>query len=116
LVKCINKYGMEFVTINPTESIQREMPLWYHPRERPDKRQENNGRRAGCLQDNHGIFEVGAGLDLAQRLEDPLHGPRVTCECDGCDKDHTTRGCDNPHACATAAASHLYQILPKWVP
>ncbi|KAJ6480546.1 hypothetical protein C8R47DRAFT_1050204 [Mycena vitilis] len=36
--------------------------------------------------------------------------------CDECEDDREKRGCENPHACVTSAASRLRQILPKWVP
>ncbi|KAJ7245837.1 hypothetical protein C8J57DRAFT_1082177, partial [Mycena rebaudengoi] len=116
LVRCINRYGMEFATVHPPATILREMPLWYHPGEDPDKRQENNGRKTSCLRKNHAALKVGDGMDLAQRLSNPLHGPRATCGCDECDEDRETGGCENPHACAVAAAARLGQILPKWIP
>ncbi|KAJ7138081.1 hypothetical protein C8R44DRAFT_606993 [Mycena epipterygia] len=116
MVKCLNKYGISFETIHPSTTIQREMPLWHHPGEDRRKRQDNNGEKAKCLRQNHAALTIGAGVDIAQRLENPLHAKRATCTCDECDQDRTTRGCSNPHACAMAAASRLRQILPKWIP
>jgi hypothetical protein len=49
LVKCVNKYGVNFVTVHPSEEVQREMPLWHHPGEDPLKQQDNNGKKAKCL-------------------------------------------------------------------
>ncbi|KAJ7926107.1 hypothetical protein B0H13DRAFT_2313912 [Mycena leptocephala] len=90
LVKCLNKYGVDFAAIHPTAEIQREMPLWHHPGEDRRKRQGNNSKKAKCLRSNHAALKVGDGLDLAQRLENPLHSP--------------------------AATSRLGQIFPKWIP
>ncbi|KAF8184551.1 hypothetical protein K438DRAFT_2160889, partial [Mycena galopus ATCC 62051] len=114
MIKCMNKYGMEFATVLPPSEIMREMPLWHHPGEDPQKRQDNNGKKAKCLRGKHTASNVGHALDLAQRLRDPLHSSRASCVCDGCDDDRTERGCPNPHACAAAAASRLSQILPRW--
>ncbi|KAF8168780.1 hypothetical protein K438DRAFT_1599270, partial [Mycena galopus ATCC 62051] len=116
LVRCLNKYGTGFAAIQPSTSILRDMPLWHHPGEDPRKRQENNGKKAKCLRGNHNALKIGDGLDLAQRLNNPLHDPRASCMCDECDDDRTIGTCTNPHACVTAAASRLGQILPKWIP
>jgi hypothetical protein len=116
LVKCLNKYGISFETVHPSTEIQRDMPMWHHPGENHQKRQENNGKKAKCLRGNHAAMKVGDGLDLVQRLEDPLHYKHASCMCDACEEDRLTRGCNNPHACINAAASRLGQILPKWVP
>ncbi|KAJ7233650.1 hypothetical protein C8J57DRAFT_1077140, partial [Mycena rebaudengoi] len=116
LVRCVNKYGMMFATVNPQAEILKEMPMWYHPGEDPLRRQMNNDEKAICMRGNHAVLKVRDGMVLAQRLRNPLHGPRATCECDECDDDRTFGGCDNPHACAVAAAARLRQILPKWIP
>jgi hypothetical protein len=116
MVKCLNKYGISFKTVHPSKAILRELPLWHHPGEDSQKRQENNGKKAKCLRKKHAILNIGDGLDLAQRLEDPLHYKRASCMCNDCDDDRTIRGCENPHACAAAAASRLGQILPKLIP
>ncbi|KAJ7690493.1 hypothetical protein B0H17DRAFT_935994, partial [Mycena rosella] len=114
LVKCLNKYGVSFETVNPPAAIQREMPLWHHPGEDEVKRQENNGKKARCLRVNHAALTVGDGMDLAQRLQDPLHAKRASCVCNSCEDDREIRGCRDPHACVAKAASRLGQILPKW--
>jgi hypothetical protein len=115
LVKCVYKYGVNFATIHPSKEVQKEMPLWHHPGEDPQKRQDNNGKKAKCLRGKHAAITIGDGLEIAQRLNDPLHNPRALCACDRCDDDRM-KGCLNPHTCATAAASCLRQILPQWVP
>ncbi len=92
------------------------MPLWHHPGENREKRQENNSKTAKCLRSNHATLTVGNGLDVAQRLVDPLHSNRASCMCDDCDDDRTIRGCENPHACAAKAISRMGQIHPKWIP
>ncbi|KAJ6614056.1 hypothetical protein B0H10DRAFT_1950974 [Mycena sp. CBHHK59/15] len=53
---------------------------------------------------------------MAQRLCNPLHAKRATCVCDECEVDRDTHGCENPHACATKAASRLGQIRLRWIP
>ncbi|KAJ7323369.1 hypothetical protein DFH08DRAFT_623998, partial [Mycena albidolilacea] len=116
MVKCLNKYGVSFETVNPSTEIQRSMPLWHHPGEDRQKRQENNGKKARCMRGRHTAQTVGSGLDLAQRLDDPSHVDRASCVCDSCEDDRSTRGCENTHACATAAASRIRQIHPKWIP
>ncbi|KAF8186159.1 hypothetical protein K438DRAFT_1495412, partial [Mycena galopus ATCC 62051] len=110
------KYGMEFATIFPSTEILRELPLWHHPGEDPQKRQTNNGVKAKCLREKHAATNIGHALDLTQRLRNPLHSPRASCVCDECEGDRDIKGCINPHACATAATSRLGQILPKWIP
>ncbi|KAJ7339152.1 hypothetical protein DFH08DRAFT_812546 [Mycena albidolilacea] len=92
------------------------MPLWHHPGQDPQKRQVNNGQKARCLRGKHAALTIGAGVDLGQRLDDPLHYRSASCVCDACEEDRTTRGCENPHACAIAAVSRLGQILPRWIP
>ncbi|KAF8180048.1 hypothetical protein K438DRAFT_1474870, partial [Mycena galopus ATCC 62051] len=116
LIKCVNKYGTGFAAVLPSTEILREMPLWHHPGEDPQKRQDNNGKKAKCLRGNHAATKIGNALDLAQRLHNPLHDLRASCVCDKCDNDREIKGCMNPHACAAAAASRLGQILPKWIP
>ncbi|KAJ7264348.1 hypothetical protein C8J57DRAFT_1034029, partial [Mycena rebaudengoi] len=115
MVKCLNKYGLKFETVNPSNEVQKKLPLWHHPGANSQKRQENNGERPSCLRRNHAVMTVGDALDLIQRLDDPLHYKRMTCLCDACDADKE-QGCENPHACVTTAASRLGQILPRWIP
>ncbi|KAJ7098414.1 hypothetical protein C8R44DRAFT_529502, partial [Mycena epipterygia] len=95
--------------------IQNEMPLWHHPGENQQKRQENNGRRAKCLRRHHTALTVGDSVELTERLQSTMHETHARCKCEDCEEDRT-QGCTNPHACATAAAARLRQILPKWVP
>jgi hypothetical protein len=116
MVKCRNKYRLSFETVHPSTRLQRDMPLWHHPRENPQKRQMNNGQKAKCLRRKHAALTIGDSVDLAQRLEGPLHYRGASCVYDACEDDRTTRGCENPHACAITAASRLGQILPKWIP
>jgi hypothetical protein len=96
MVKCLNKYGISFRTVHPSTAILRELPLWHHPGEDSQKRQKNNGKKAKCLRKKHAIQNIGDGLDLAQRLEDPLHYKRASCICNDCNDDRTIRGCENP--------------------
>ncbi|KAJ6613689.1 hypothetical protein B0H10DRAFT_1805052, partial [Mycena sp. CBHHK59/15] len=116
MVKCLNKYGVSFGVVYPSIMIQRELPLWHHPGENHQRSQQNNGKKAKCLRNNHAKMTIGDGLDLARRLDDPQHDAHASCECDACEEDRTIRRCENPHACAKAAASRLGQILPKWIP
>ncbi|KAJ7192700.1 hypothetical protein GGX14DRAFT_379813, partial [Mycena pura] len=116
LIKCLNKYGISFATVNPSIEILRQMPLWHHPGEDNTKRQENNGRAARCLRANHAALTIGDGLNITLRLQDPLHSRQATCICDECEEDQTNHGCLDPHTCATKAASRLKQIHPRWVP
>jgi hypothetical protein len=74
------------------------------------------GKKAKCLRRNHTARTIGDGLDIAQRLADPLHYKLASCVCDACEGDRETRGCESPHACAVAAAARLGQILHKWIP
>ncbi|KAJ7210333.1 hypothetical protein GGX14DRAFT_363265, partial [Mycena pura] len=116
LVKCINRYGMTFEAIDPPEEVLKAMPLWHHPREDSGKRQENNRQKARCLRKNHAALTIGDGLELATRLENPEHSTQASCECAECDEDRIGHGCEDPHACATKAASRLKQIHPRWIP
>jgi hypothetical protein len=58
LVKCVNKYGVDFATVYLSEEVQREMPLWHHPGEDPLKQQDNNGKKAKCLCGKHAAVKV----------------------------------------------------------
>jgi hypothetical protein len=116
MVKCLNKYGISFETVKPSTEIQRGMPLWCHPGKDRWKQQENNSKRARCMRSKHAVLTVGDGLDLAKRLDNPLYAGQASCMCDECDDDRMTRRCEKPHACATAAASRIEQILPRWIP
>ncbi|KAJ7213184.1 hypothetical protein GGX14DRAFT_361340, partial [Mycena pura] len=116
LVKCLNKYGLTFATVNPSTALLQQMPLWHHPGEDSTKRQENNGRAARCMRANHAALTIGDGLDIALRMRDPLHSNQATCACDRCEADRTSHGCSDPHACVTKAASRLKQIHPRWIP
>jgi hypothetical protein len=78
MVKCVNKYGINFATVHPSEEVQREMPLWHHPGEDPSKRQDKNGKKAKCLRGKHAAMKVGDGLEIAQHLNNPLHNERAT--------------------------------------
>ncbi|KAJ6576819.1 hypothetical protein B0H10DRAFT_1836510 [Mycena sp. CBHHK59/15] len=99
MVKCLNKYGVSFGVVYPSIMIQRELPLWHHPGENRQS-QQNNGKKAKCLRNNHAKMTIGDGLDLARRLDDPQHDAHASCECDACEEDRTIRRCENPHACA----------------
>ncbi|KAJ7739790.1 hypothetical protein DFH07DRAFT_679873, partial [Mycena maculata] len=114
MVKCMNKYGVSFETVHPSNEIKEDMPLWHHPGKVPGKRQENNGRKAKCLRKKHAVIKVHDALDLIRRLDDPQHTRNEACSCDACEVDRTVRKCQNPHACIAAAAARLGQILPKW--
>ncbi|KAJ6621977.1 hypothetical protein B0H10DRAFT_2345561 [Mycena sp. CBHHK59/15] len=104
MVKCLNKYGISFEVVHPSIVIQRELPLWHHPGENRQRSQQNNGKKAKCLRNNHAKMTIGDGLDVAQRLDDPQHDVHASCECDACEEDRTIQGCENPHACVKAAA------------
>ncbi|KAJ7195744.1 hypothetical protein GGX14DRAFT_302499, partial [Mycena pura] len=116
LIKCLHRYGISFAVVNPSTELQRQMPLWHHPGEDDSKRQENNGKAARCLRANHTAVTIGDALDLASRLTDPLHSNQNICECDACEENRAAHGCQNPHTCATTAASRLRQIHARWVP
>ncbi|KAJ6630373.1 hypothetical protein B0H10DRAFT_1632634, partial [Mycena sp. CBHHK59/15] len=116
LVRCLNKYGVSFGTVNLSTDIKNEMLLWHHPRKVDNKWQGNNSEKAQCLRHNHTALTVGKGLDIAQRLGDPLHANRATCMCDECNDDRNIRGCKDPHACTSKAATRLKEINPGWVP
>ncbi|KAJ6582753.1 hypothetical protein B0H10DRAFT_1764439, partial [Mycena sp. CBHHK59/15] len=116
MVKCLNKYGLSFEVAQPSTDIQRDLPLWHHPGENNQKSQQNNGAKAKCLRNNHARMTIGDGLDLIQRMDDPMHDNHNLCECKACEEDRMTRGCDNPHACIKAAKARIGQILPKWIP
>ncbi|KAJ7216114.1 pectate lyase superfamily protein-domain-containing protein [Mycena rebaudengoi] len=116
MVKCLNKYGISFETVQPSGEILRKLPLWHHPGENSQKRQENNGKMANCLRKNHDVLTVSDGMNLAQRLEDPLHYKRASCECDACEEDKETRGCENPQAsrqqsCTSPPANYYFTSL-----
>jgi hypothetical protein len=114
MLKCMDKYGVIFETVSPTEDIQRALPLWHHPGEDPTKTQKNNGAKAHCLRTKHGVKTLGEGVDLAERLKKNAHKKTADCSCADCIEDRTERGCKNPHACATAAIDRMKQIRPKW--
>ncbi|KAJ6612025.1 hypothetical protein B0H10DRAFT_1655234, partial [Mycena sp. CBHHK59/15] len=114
MLKCMDKYGVIFETVSPTEDIQRALPLWHHPGEDPTKTQKNNGTKAHCLRTKHGVKTLGKGVDLAERLKKNAHEKTTDCSCGDCIEDRTERGCKNPHACATAAIDRMKQIRPKW--
>ncbi|KAJ7195933.1 hypothetical protein GGX14DRAFT_309745, partial [Mycena pura] len=116
MIKCLNKYGISFATVNPSTEILEQMPLWHHPGEDNDKRQGNNGRAARCLRANHATLTIGDGLNVTRRLQDPLHSGQAACVCAMCEEDQDDRGCIDPHACAAKVASRLKQIHPRWVP
>ncbi|KAJ7226782.1 hypothetical protein GGX14DRAFT_385581 [Mycena pura] len=52
---------------------------------------------------------------MATRLGNPAHLAQDTCDCTDCENDRDMH-CENPHACATKAASRLRQIHPRWIP
>ncbi|KAJ6468893.1 hypothetical protein C8R45DRAFT_837708, partial [Mycena sanguinolenta] len=106
---------LAFKVVQPTSQIQKDMPLWHHPGEDPEKRQVNNGIRARCLRGTHRALSVGEGVVVASRLEDPLHSKSATCPCDACDADRD-KECGNPSACAESADSRLKQLLLEWDP
>ncbi|KAJ6574064.1 hypothetical protein B0H19DRAFT_934359 [Mycena capillaripes] len=116
LVKCMKKYGVSFARVNPSNELLRLMPLWHHPGEDEEKQQGNNGKKARCLRGNHAAITIGDGLDIARRLGNTLHVKTNSCVCDDCDDDRDTRGCEDPHACATKAVSRLGQIHTRWIP
>ncbi|KAJ7739998.1 hypothetical protein DFH07DRAFT_778530 [Mycena maculata] len=115
MVRCLNKYRIKFETVSPSTEIQRSMPLWHYPGENRQKRQMNNGKRAKCMRSHHAALTIGDGVEISERLREHAHEAHAECECEACENDKE-RGCMDPHACATAAAARLRQILPKWIP
>ncbi|KAJ7346100.1 hypothetical protein DFH08DRAFT_636344, partial [Mycena albidolilacea] len=107
---------ISFETVQPSTEIQKGMPLGHHPGEDRNNRQENNGKKAKCMRRKHAALTIGDGLDLTQRLANPLHTSQALCMCNECNDDRSARGCENPHACAISAASRMGQILPNWIP
>ncbi|KAJ6526330.1 hypothetical protein B0H19DRAFT_857394, partial [Mycena capillaripes] len=115
MLKCMNKYGISFEAVLPTEAIRREMPFWHHPGETAGNKRSNNGKKANCLRRNHNIKTLGNALDLTGRLETPAHENSASCVCSDCIDDRTTRSCKDPNACVIAAADRMKCFLPKWV-
>ncbi|KAJ6536954.1 hypothetical protein B0H19DRAFT_962446, partial [Mycena capillaripes] len=110
----MDKYGVNFETVSPTEDIRHALPMWHHPGEDPAKKQTNNGAKADCLRTKHGVKTIGEGVNLTGRLKDNAHEKTAVCCCGDCIDDRTERGCKDPHACAIAAIDRLKQIMPKW--
>ncbi|KAJ7260321.1 hypothetical protein B0H12DRAFT_1001194, partial [Mycena haematopus] len=115
MMQCLNKYGLAFQAVLPSEELQYKMPLWHHPGEDGLKKQTNNGAKAKCMRSKHAILTVGAGVALMTRLQDPLHSKSASCPCDACDDDKE-KGCKDPHACAEGAERKINQLHPEWIP
>ncbi|KAJ7061949.1 hypothetical protein C8F01DRAFT_986790, partial [Mycena amicta] len=116
MMKVVQKYGVEFETIDPPAEISEALPLWHHFGKRLDRNQINNGETQRCLRQYHGVQTVQDGLRMLERLDSEDHSPHRSCQCTDCNHDRHTHKCSNPHACAKAVETCISQILPKWDP
>ncbi|KAJ6536992.1 hypothetical protein B0H19DRAFT_853215, partial [Mycena capillaripes] len=114
MLKCAKKYGVEFNTLNPSQEIRNQLPLWHHHGENPAIRQTNNSAQSKCLRTNHKVVSSGQGMDVLARLDSPSHYADPKCVCTECIGDRLENKCKNPHKCAVAAGTRMGQILPKW--
>lgn len=115
MIKTAKKYAVNFYSLKPLQTVQLEMPLWYHLRADRNKLQINNNKRSRCLRTNHNVQVVGDVIQMLERLEAEDHVPFRGCACASCKYDRDQK-CDNPHACASTAAYRLNQLLPSWNP
>lgn len=115
MIRTAKKYAINFHSLKPSQTVQLEMPLWYHLGADRNKLQMNNSKRSRCLRATHNVQVVGDAIQMLKRLEVEDHVPLRGCTCTSCKHDRDQR-CDNPHACISAVANRLNQLLPSWNP
>ncbi|KAK0504432.1 hypothetical protein EDD18DRAFT_1061997, partial [Armillaria luteobubalina] len=93
-----------------------EIPLWYHSGFKKGWWKCYGSKVHQCLMDNHGIEIAGEAMDMAARLETPVHRTRKDCKCSSCGNDRAQTRCTNPHKCAWMAKKMLNHINKKWDP
>ncbi|KAJ3507816.1 hypothetical protein NMY22_g16814 [Coprinellus aureogranulatus] len=124
------KYRLTFAPPMVTNTIKRELTLWYHPGRSCDYTTPNNGSYAECLRNNHLLYSVGdiewfvenfphppvhlapASSDESDFEDEPVTRP---CECDKCSVT-CAMGCKNPHKCHKVATEYLDSLYAKWHP
>ncbi|KAJ7599535.1 hypothetical protein C8J56DRAFT_720285, partial [Mycena floridula] len=55
MVKMTENHGFCFKDITPSIDVRREMPIWHHIGEDPQKKQYTSGKEARCLRAKHRI-------------------------------------------------------------
>lgn len=118
MLKVARKYNLNLEALRLTPQLRAQLPAWYHIAAPP---RPITGITAKCLINTHQNTTVAHLLKTSMRLRNPNanpqvpHLPRMFCYCHDCSEDRT-KGCRNPHACATEAQTRLEQILPKFNP
>ncbi|KAJ7185336.1 hypothetical protein C8R46DRAFT_827296, partial [Mycena filopes] len=116
MLKCAKKYGVDFNTVNPSNEIKGEIPLWHHFGEDRKKTQHKNAKECVCLRERHNVHLVRDAMAMLRRLQSRTHERVQSCVCEDCSDDRITRGCANPNACIAAIERKLSALLPKWDP
>ncbi|KII82984.1 hypothetical protein PLICRDRAFT_119990, partial [Plicaturopsis crispa FD-325 SS-3] len=115
MIKVARKYKVRVETIEPSEELQKGLPIWLHIGASKDMKKLNNHKHARCLRQNHKISTTGELKELTVR-NNADHKPRRNCRCHFCKHDRNELGCDNPHKCRQFAVKFLNNLTDKWNP
>ena len=114
LVKTAKKANLTFAPLKLSQQLKRQLPAWFHMGAPPRTYHKS---RDSCLRNTHKITKVKNLLKLCKRTRnnDPRHAPWNNCECPNCEDDRS-KGCRDPHKCASVAEAIIIQLAQKFNP
>ena len=113
IIKTAKDSKLTFAPLRLSKQLKLQLPAWYHMGAPP---RAYNKLRDECLKHHHKVAKVKNLRTLIKRLKPGSnHHPHKDCTCTECNRDRT-KGCKNPHRCATNANTFLLGLSEKFNP
>jgi ribonuclease HI/exonuclease III len=115
MVKTATDCNLRFEGRAIANTVQCEMPIWYHIGGTDALTKYMNIGASKCLRNKHKVMTVGDTLRIATR-NGTNHVPQQKCGCQECRIDRIQLKCKNPKLCIARAQRLLNCLQPKWDP
>ena len=114
MIKMAKAADLTFVPLKLSKHLKLQLPAWFHMGAPPCTYHKS---RDECLKGVHGISKVKNLVKLCKRLcqDNSEHAPWHNCKCTSCKSDRT-KGCKDPHKCASAAEAIVIKLSLKFNP
>ncbi|KIM56058.1 hypothetical protein SCLCIDRAFT_29957 [Scleroderma citrinum Foug A] len=103
---------LTFAPLKLSKHLKLQLPAWFHMGAPPCTYHKS---RDECLKGVHGISKVKNLVKLCKCLfqDNSEHAPWHNCKCTSCKSDRT-KGCKDPHKCASAAEAIVIKLSLKF--
>ena len=111
MIKTAKKYKTNLAALRIAPNISAQLPAWFHINTTP---RPMTGTPTNCLLKRHLVKTVTDLIHTSARILTSRynqHTPNPTCTCIDC-ANNRSKGCRNPHECATEALTRITGIAP----